>query len=94
MYYPSLHHISVEIEEGTTAERKPVKYGFDLNMFPSYSWKGYVNFSPKQVQLYVTRRGPSQPIRNNFLFCFLVNSHRINTDSTGQPLSYTFPLYI
>ena len=50
MYYPSLHHISVEVEDGKTADRKPVKYGFDLNMFPSYSWKGYVNFLPEQVR--------------------------------------------
>lgn len=94
MYYPSLHHISVEVEDGTTAEMKPVKYGFDLNMFPSYSWKGYVNFSPKQVQLCVTRRDPAQPVPNNSLFCFLVDSHRINTDSTAQCISYTLPLYI
>ena len=49
LYYPSLHHISVELEDGTTAERNPVQYAFDSNMFPSYSWKGYVNFSPEQV---------------------------------------------
>ncbi len=54
MYYPSLHHISVEVEDGKTADRKPVEYGFDLNMFPSYSWKGYVNFLPEQVELVVS----------------------------------------
>ena len=50
MYYPSLHHISAEIEEGKTADGEKVQYDFDLNIFPSYSWKGYVNFSPEQVR--------------------------------------------
>lgn len=49
VYVPSLHHISVEIEDGQSVDGKRLNYNFDLNMFPSFSWKGYVQFSLQQV---------------------------------------------
>ncbi|CAB4012030.1 laminin subunit alpha-like, partial [Paramuricea clavata] len=69
VYYPSLHHISVEVEDGKTADRKPVKYGFDVNMFPSYSWKGYVNFLPEQSTVVLSIKIPRRSLYRILFRC-------------------------
>ena len=55
-YFPSLHHLQYELEDGLTPRlQTPVRYEFDANELESFSWKGYVRFSPLQpeVQLHI-----------------------------------------
>lgn len=43
-FVPTLHHLRYEIEDGY-AKNKPVRYDFDEELFPEYSWKGYVHLN-------------------------------------------------
>ena len=45
-----------EVEEGRRADRSKLEYHFDVNVFPSFSWKGYVPFSPEQVHANTPQR--------------------------------------
>lgn len=48
-YFPTLHQLLYEAEDGRTPAYTPVRYGFDEKFFPDYSWKGYAVFSQLQV---------------------------------------------
>ncbi|XP_029690196.1 laminin subunit alpha-5 isoform X2 [Takifugu rubripes] len=48
-YFPDLHHLKFEIEEGTTPEGRPVRFGYNLQEFPDFSWRGYAQMSPIQT---------------------------------------------
>lgn len=49
-YFPTLFsELKFEAEEAFTPTRTPVRYGFNEEFFPGYSWKGYAVFSQLQV---------------------------------------------
>lgn len=50
-YFPDLHHLKFEIEEGTMLDGRPVRFGYSLLEFPDFSWRGYAQMSPIQVSL-------------------------------------------
>lgn len=48
-YFPDLHHLKFEIEEGSMLDGRPVRFGYNLLEFPDFSWRGYAQMSPIQV---------------------------------------------
>jgi laminin alpha 3/5 len=55
-YFPTLHQLQYELEDGLTAKHQtPVRYEFDSSQFENFSWKGYVRYSSLQseVQLHI-----------------------------------------
>ena len=48
-YFPSMHQLKYEVEDGITPNSRPVRFGFDPRVFPGYSWRGYAVLSPAQV---------------------------------------------
>uniref|UniRef100_H3CDM0 Laminin, alpha 5 n=1 Tax=Tetraodon nigroviridis TaxID=99883 RepID=H3CDM0_TETNG len=48
-YFPNLHHLKYEIEEGTTPDGRPVRFGYNSLEFPSFSWRGYAQMSSIQT---------------------------------------------
>ncbi|XP_031700147.1 laminin subunit alpha-5 isoform X2 [Anarrhichthys ocellatus] len=57
-YFPDLHHLKFEIEEGTMLDGRPVRFGYNPLEFPDFSWRGYAQMSPVQtavkLQVYVS----------------------------------------
>eukprot|EP00063_Salmo_salar_P020916 XP_013995751.1 PREDICTED: laminin subunit alpha-3-like isoform X7 [Salmo salar] len=53
-YFPSLHHLRYEVEDGITPNARPVRFGFDPKEFPEFSWRGYAIMSPAQSEVRVT----------------------------------------
>ncbi|XP_059188801.1 laminin subunit alpha-5 isoform X2 [Centropristis striata] len=57
-YFPDLHHLKFEIEEGTVLDGRPVRFGYNQLEFPEFSWRGYAQMSPIQpavkLQVYVS----------------------------------------
>ncbi|KAM8862639.1 laminin subunit alpha-5 isoform 2-T2 [Spinachia spinachia] len=57
-YFPDLHHLRFEIEEGTMLDDRPVRFGFNPLEFTDFSWRGYAQMSPVQtavkLQVYVS----------------------------------------
>jgi len=53
-YFPSLHHLKYELEDGITPKHQtPVRYEFDSNQFEYFSWKGYVRYSTLQSEVQI-----------------------------------------
>ncbi|XP_031783644.1 laminin subunit alpha [Nasonia vitripennis] len=50
-YFPTLHQYQYEAEDGHSPNNRSVRYGFDEDIFPGYSWKGYASFSPLQDKI-------------------------------------------
>lgn len=44
-----------EIEDGTTAQGEKIRFGYDPQEFPSFSWRGYAQMSSIQVSWYFTQ---------------------------------------
>lgn len=44
-----------EIEDGTTAQGEKIRFGYDPQEFPSFSWRGYAQISSIQVSWYFTQ---------------------------------------
>lgn len=50
-YFPNMYQFQYEVEDGRTPAFTPVRYAYDEEVFPGYSWKGYAVFSLLQVNL-------------------------------------------
>uniref|UniRef100_A0A7N6AH40 Laminin subunit alpha 3 n=1 Tax=Anabas testudineus TaxID=64144 RepID=A0A7N6AH40_ANATE len=48
-YFPTLHQLKFEVEDGTTPNARPVRFGYNPQEFPGFSWRGYTVMSPAQV---------------------------------------------
>ncbi|KAJ8776566.1 hypothetical protein J1605_015155 [Eschrichtius robustus] len=44
-YFPDLHHMRYEIEDGTTPSGRALRFGFDPLEFPEFSWRGYAQMT-------------------------------------------------
>uniref|UniRef100_A0AAQ6AFP7 Laminin subunit alpha 5 n=1 Tax=Amphiprion ocellaris TaxID=80972 RepID=A0AAQ6AFP7_AMPOC len=53
-YFPDLHHLKFEIEEGTMLDGRPVRFGYNPLEFPDFSWRGYAQMSPIQSKVLVS----------------------------------------
>ncbi|XP_039999564.1 laminin subunit alpha-3-like isoform X2 [Xiphias gladius] len=52
-YFPTLHQLKFEIEDGTRPNARPVRFGYDPQEFPDFSWRGYAIMSPAQSEVRV-----------------------------------------
>ncbi|XP_034038308.1 LOW QUALITY PROTEIN: laminin subunit alpha-3-like [Thalassophryne amazonica] len=52
-YFPTLHQLKFEAEDGTTPNARPVRFGYDPREFPEFSWRGYAVLSPAQNEIRV-----------------------------------------
>ncbi|GFT24269.1 laminin subunit alpha [Trichonephila clavipes] len=50
-YFPTLFQHQYEIEDGRTPVGTQVRYGYDENVFPGFSWRGYAVFSELQKEV-------------------------------------------
>ncbi|XP_030624223.1 laminin subunit alpha-5 [Chanos chanos] len=53
-YFPDLHHLKFEIEEGTMLDGRPVRFGYNPLEFEGFSWRGYAQMSPIQSRVVVS----------------------------------------
>uniref|UniRef100_A0A670I4A0 Laminin subunit alpha-5 n=1 Tax=Podarcis muralis TaxID=64176 RepID=A0A670I4A0_PODMU len=53
-YIPDLHHLKYELEEGTTLDGRPVRFGYNPLEFENFSWRGYAQMSSIQPKVVVT----------------------------------------
>ncbi|KAM6918219.1 laminin subunit alpha-3-like [Xenentodon cancila] len=52
-YFPTLHQLKFEVEDGTTPNARPVRFGYNPQEFPDFSWRGYAIMSPVQSEVRV-----------------------------------------
>ncbi|XP_032038553.1 laminin subunit alpha-3-like isoform X2 [Aythya fuligula] len=53
-FFPDLHHMKFEIEDGTTIQGRGVRFGYDPQEFPNFSWRGYARMSSVQNEVRIT----------------------------------------
>ncbi|KFQ61756.1 Laminin subunit alpha-3, partial [Pelecanus crispus] len=53
-FFPDLHHMKFEIEDGTTVKGREIRFGYDPQEFPSFSWRGYARMSSIQNEVRIT----------------------------------------
>lgn len=57
-FFPDLHHLKFEIEEGTMLDGRPVRFGYNPLEFRGFSWRGYAQMNSIQpavkLQVYVS----------------------------------------
>ncbi|KAI1304937.1 Laminin subunit alpha [Halotydeus destructor] len=59
-FFPTLHQFKYEVEDGKSASGSNARFGYDEEMIPNYSWKGYAIFShlQREVNLNITINRP------------------------------------
>ncbi|XP_066102434.1 laminin subunit alpha-3 isoform X1 [Saccopteryx bilineata] len=50
-YFPDLHHMKYEIEDGTTPNGRELRFGYDPLEFPEFSWRGYAQMTSLQNEV-------------------------------------------
>ncbi|XP_059977874.1 laminin subunit alpha-3 isoform X1 [Lagenorhynchus albirostris] len=50
-YFPDLHHMRYEIEDGTTPNGRALRFGFEPLEFPEFSWRGYAQMTSIQNEV-------------------------------------------
>ncbi|XP_036961278.1 laminin subunit alpha-5 isoform X1 [Acanthopagrus latus] len=79
-YFPDLHHLKFEIEEGTTLDGRPVRFGYNPLEFKDFSWRGYAQMSPIQSKVLV-----SVSVSSPDLFHVVLRyANRVGSDVLGR----------
>ncbi|XP_069164876.1 laminin subunit alpha isoform X2 [Procambarus clarkii] len=50
-YFPTLYQLKYEAEDGHTPHNTAVRFAYDEEVFPDYSWRGYAVFSDIQKEI-------------------------------------------
>uniref|UniRef100_A0AAQ5Y5K7 Laminin subunit alpha-5 n=1 Tax=Amphiprion ocellaris TaxID=80972 RepID=A0AAQ5Y5K7_AMPOC len=91
-YFPDLHHLKFEIEEGTMLDGRPVRFGYNPLEFPDFSWRGYAQMSPIQVgTLLFTQLDVTVSILNVVLFPGSEQSKQIVFAPSVEPTFVNVP---
>ncbi|XP_061452960.1 laminin subunit alpha-3 isoform X2 [Rhineura floridana] len=53
-YLPDLHHMKFEVEDGTSPNGRGIRFGYDPQEFPGFSWRGYAQMSSVQNEVRIT----------------------------------------
>ncbi|PWA25274.1 hypothetical protein CCH79_00005330 [Gambusia affinis] len=64
-------NLKFEVEDGTTPNSRPVRFGFNPQEFPEFSWRGYAVMSPAQSEARVTVHVDPKKGRQNFFHVVL-----------------------
>ncbi|KAJ7403885.1 hypothetical protein BTVI_74397 [Pitangus sulphuratus] len=79
-FFPDLHHMKFEIEDGTTVKGGEIRFGYDPQEFPSFSWRGYAQMSSIQNEVRITLN-----VEKSNLYLFRIILRYINPG--GETLS-------
>ncbi|XP_044075989.1 laminin subunit alpha-3-like isoform X2 [Siniperca chuatsi] len=83
-YFPTLHHLKFEVEDGTTPNSRPVRFGYNPQEFPDFSWRGYAVMSPAQSEVRVTVHVDPKDGRQHLFRVVLRFTNPSSTSVTGS----------
>uniref|UniRef100_A0A8C9ZF23 Laminin subunit alpha 3 n=1 Tax=Sander lucioperca TaxID=283035 RepID=A0A8C9ZF23_SANLU len=83
-YFPTLHQLKFEVEDGTTPNARPVRFGYNSQEFPDFSWKGYAVMSPAQSEVRVTVHVDPKDERQHLFRVVLRFTNPSSTSVTGS----------
>uniref|UniRef100_A0A8C3XYJ3 Laminin subunit alpha 3 n=1 Tax=Catharus ustulatus TaxID=91951 RepID=A0A8C3XYJ3_CATUS len=79
-FFPDLHHMKFEIEDGTTVQGQKIRFGYDPREFPSFSWRGYAQMSSIQNEVRITLN-----VEKSNLYLFRIILRYINPGGETLP---------
>ncbi|KAK2517936.1 Lama3 [Columba guinea] len=79
-FFPDLHHMKFEIEEGASVKGREIRFGYDPQEFPGFSWRGYARMSSIQNEVRITLN-----VEKSNLYLFRIILRYINPG--GETLS-------
>ncbi|KAG8014177.1 Laminin subunit alpha-3 [Nibea albiflora] len=83
-YFPTLHQLKFEVEDGTTPNARPVRFGYNPQEFPDFSWRGYAVMSPAQSEVRVTVHVDPKDGRQHLFRVVLRFTNPSSTSVTGS----------
>ncbi|XP_054482290.1 laminin subunit alpha-3-like [Anoplopoma fimbria] len=83
-YFPTLHQLKFEVEDGTTPNARPVRFGYNPQEFPDFSWRGYAVMSPAQSEVRVTVHVDQKDERQHLFRVVLRFTNPSSTSVTGS----------
>ncbi|XP_045908367.1 laminin subunit alpha-3-like isoform X2 [Micropterus dolomieu] len=83
-YFPTLHQLKFEVEDGTTPNARPVRFGYNPQEFPDFSWRGYAVMSPAQSEVRVTVHVDPKDRRQHFFRVILRFTNPSSASVTGS----------
>ncbi|XP_070830251.1 laminin subunit alpha-3-like [Chaetodon trifascialis] len=83
-YFPTLHQLKFEIEDGTTPNARPVRFGYSPQEFPDFSWRGYAIMSLAQSEVKVTVHVDPKDGRQHLFRVVLRFTNPSSTSVTGS----------
>ncbi|XP_019117800.1 laminin subunit alpha-3 isoform X2 [Larimichthys crocea] len=83
-YFPTLHQLKFEVEDGTTPNARPVRFGYNPQEFPDFSWRGYAVMSPAQSEVRVTVHVDPNDGRQHLFRVVLRFTNPSSTSVTGS----------
>ncbi|KAF7654917.1 hypothetical protein LDENG_00063180 [Lucifuga dentata] len=83
-YFPTLHQLKFEVEDGTTPNSRPVRFGYNPQEFPDFSWRGYAVMSPAQSEVRVTVHVDQKDTRQHLFRVVLRFTNPSSTSVTGS----------
>uniref|UniRef100_A0A8C5AQV3 Laminin subunit alpha 3 n=1 Tax=Gadus morhua TaxID=8049 RepID=A0A8C5AQV3_GADMO len=86
-YFPSLHQLKYEVEDGVTPNSRPVRFGFEPRVFPGFSWRGYAVLSPAQSDVRVKVHVEGREARESWYRLVLRYSNPSGSSVTGSQQS-------
>lgn len=88
-YAPSLYQYKFELEDGYARPYSLVRFGYDEDIFPGYSWRGYANFSKyqREVLIDIFIDGKPQQLRSSF-FKVVLAYHNPGLEAVAANLTF------
>ncbi|GAB6025535.1 hypothetical protein CHUAL_011266 [Chamberlinius hualienensis] len=87
-YFPSLFQHQYEAEAGKTPGNTPVRFAYDSNEFPDYSWRGYAVFSAIQREVLLNIEIDKPSLYRTVLHYVNLANETIVASVTFSPESY------
>uniref|UniRef100_A0A8B9U3T3 Laminin subunit alpha 3 n=1 Tax=Anas zonorhyncha TaxID=75864 RepID=A0A8B9U3T3_9AVES len=90
-FFPDLHHMKFEIEDGTTIQGRGIRFGYDPQEFPNFSWRGYAQMSSIQNEVRITLNVEKS---NHYLFRIIlryINPGGESLPGAAQSNEFVFP---
>ena len=84
-YYPTLHQIQVELEDGKTEDGDAIRFDYQEKKFPGYSWKGFVFINEEQVY----SKSPMNDLKTSLRLIMKISIFYNKGIPDSIPLSFT-----
>ncbi|OTF72579.1 hypothetical protein BLA29_005761, partial [Euroglyphus maynei] len=82
-YFPTFYQFQYETEDWYNPTGSPARFGYDEEIFPNHSWRGYAIFSPLQKEIFT-----NITITRTSIYKIIINYVNKNSDTVNGILRF------